>query len=536
MPVNWEKEYKKPQLVKLVKQCDSQGSEAVKLLFEANEELSHKAENEKLRRKISALEISEAKLSYELTRVSIYAQKMTNENAMLKENRLICSSCHDRDGQKKILEKASEEMEKDKNEIEVTKKVVKKLISSKVMVDRGSQPGHFCHTCEKTYLEAENLNLHMMLVHEVKKPNSVKKPNCEKKPNNDSVGKESVGKDSVEKESVGKEYVGKDSVGKESVGKDSVGKDMKKTNDVKKPFQCSICLASFLTGEEAKSHFESIHEEEQFSCCECSVNFSLKIHLDRHIADVHEEKFSLVEASSDMGPIHQNSNEITIKSEEQVEAVHEEKSPEKSFCVEAKSDFIIAKKLLDSNESFRLVVSNSLLETREYKLFVGQIQDLPLPTPSEIDPVISQSSVTLEKCPKCKEDWLIEDLPNHLTSCEGSTESKQNQNSIAVTGEKTDLCSFCNKYFKGQKNLKAHIKRMHSVGKESVGKESVEKESVGNESVGKDLVGKESVGKESVGKESVEKDSVEKDSVEKESVGKDSVGKESVGKDSAGEV
>ena len=460
--------------MKLVKQSDEQGSEAVRLLYEANEELSHKGENQKLRRQLSVYEAALAKVTYEFTRITNDAQRMADENALLKSTRLICSSCQDRESEKKNLEKATEAMEKEKNDIQVTEKVVRKLISNKTMVDRGTQPGHFCHICEKTYVTESNLKSHMKIVHEVKKP-----------------------------------------------------------VDVKRQFKCIICLASFSTGKEAESHFKSVHEEKdpEFSCNECSVNFTLRIHLERHIEEVHEEKSpengtqseeqtELVheEKSPENGNqseeqtelVHeeksqQPENVITVEvtsnnntdengnqSEEQTDlvheeksqqpenvvsekvvsenaqilpntihsevgSVHEEKSPE-TFCIQATSDFLNAQKLISSNEDFKIVVSNSLLETREYQLFTQKIQELPLqsvaPTSSEIAPVVLES---VEKCPRCNEDWLTQDLPNHLESCADLTESKK----IQKPGGKTDLCQFCNKFFKGQKNLKAHIKRMH---------------------------------------------------------------------------
>ena len=441
--------------MKLVKQSDAQGSEAVKLLYEANEELSHKGENQKLRRQLSVYEAALAKVTYEFTRITNDAQKMADENALLKSTRLICSSCQERESEKKNLEKASEAMEKEKYDIQVTEKVVRKLISNKTMVDRGTQPGHFCHICEKTYVTESNLKSHMKIVHEVKKP-----------------------------------------------------------NDVKRQFKCVSCLASFSTGKEAKSHFKSVHEEKdpEFSCNECSVNFTLRIHLERHIEEVHEEKSpengtqseeqtELVHEEKSQQPENVISVEVTSnnntdengnQSEEQTQlvheeksqqpenvvsekvvsknaqippntihsevgSVHEEKSPE-TFCIQATSDFLNAQQLISSNEDFKIVVSNSLLETREYQLFTQKIQELPLesvaPTSSEIAPVVLQS---VEKCPRCNEDWLTQDLPNHLAHCPDLTESKK----IQKPGEKTDLCTFCNKFFKGQKNLKAHIKRMH---------------------------------------------------------------------------
>ena len=426
--------------MKLVQQSDAQGSEALKLLFEAHEELSHKGENEKLRRKLCEYEAALAKVTYEFTRVSHDAQKMTDENAMLKSNRLICSTCQERDSEKNILEKASEAMEKEKNDIQVTEKVVRKLISNKVMVDRGSQPGHFCNTCEKTYTTESNLKSHIKIAHDVKKP-----------------------------------------------------------NNVKRQFKCVVCLASFSTGEEAKCHFTSVHEvkDPEFSCRECSVNFTHKIHLERHIADVHEEKIPENVTGNNSVQVLPNTDENGNQSEEQtelvheeksqdpeiviskevlsenaqvlpntihseVESVHEEKSPE-TFCVQANSDFLIAQQLISSNEDFKIVVSSSLLETREYQLFTQKINDLPLesvsPTSSEIAPVVLQSAVTLEKCPRCNKDWLIQDLPNHLASCPDLTESKKIQK--PMTGGKTDPCQVCHKFFKGQKNLKAHVKRMH---------------------------------------------------------------------------
>ena len=439
--------------MKLVKQSDAQGSEAVKLLYEANEELSHKGENQKLRRQLSVYEAALAKVTYEFTRITNDAQRMADENGLLKSTRLICSSCQDRESEKKNLEKATEAMEKEKIDIQVTEKVVRKLISNKTMVDRGTQPGHFCHICEKTYVTESNLKSHMKIVHEVKKP-----------------------------------------------------------NDVKKQFKCVICIASFSTGKEAKIHFTSVHEEKdpEFSCNECSVNFTLRIHLERHIEEVHEEKSpengnqqsELVHEEKSQQPENVISVEVTSnnntdvngnQSEEQTElvheeksqqpenvvsekvvsknaqippntihsevgSVHEEKSPEKTFCIQDKSDFINAQKLISSNEDFKIVVSNSMLETREYQLFTQKVQELPLesvtPTSSEIAPVVLQS---VEKCPRCNEDWLTQDFPNHLASCPDLTESKK----IQKPGEKTDPCTFCNKFFKGQKNLKAHIKRMH---------------------------------------------------------------------------
>ena len=289
--------------MKLVKQSDAQGSEAVQLLYEANEELSHKGENQKLRRQLSVYEAALAKVTYEFTRITNDAQRMADENALLKSTRLICSSCQDRESEKKNLEKATEAMEKEKNDIQVTEKVVRKLISNKTMVDRGTQPGHFCHICEKTYVTESNLKSHMKIVHEVKKP-----------------------------------------------------------NDVKRQFKCVSCLASFSTGKEAESHFKSVHEEKdpEFSCNECSVNFTLRIHLERHIEEVHEEKSpengnqseeqtELVHEEKSQQPENVISVEVTSnnntdengnQSEEQTELVHEEKSqqPENVISVEVTSN------------------------------------------------------------------------------------------------------------------------------------------------------------------------------------------------------
>ena len=51
------------------------------------------------------------------------------------------------------------------------------------------------------------------------------------------------------------------------------------------------------------------------------------------------------------------------------------KSPEEICTVETVSDLISAQVLLKSNEDFRIVVANDLLETSEFKAFMSHLND-----------------------------------------------------------------------------------------------------------------------------------------------------------------
>jgi len=103
-------------------------------------------------------------------------------------------------------------------------------------------------------------------------------------------------------------------------------------------------------------------------------------------------------------------------------------------------------------------------ENQEYSM-----QDTPpqssaagLPGPAGF----SQPVLTRVICPKCRGKFTVEDLKVHMPSCQGlpaNAEQSQPGSRKQKTdpGEKTDICQFCDKAFKGRTNLKAHIRRSH---------------------------------------------------------------------------
>jgi len=97
-----------------------------------------------------------------------------------------------------------------------------------------------------------------------------------------------------------------------------------------------------------------------------------------------------------------------------------------------------------------------------YETSEGFPMDTPPPT-SGMPSGFSQPVLTRVICPNCRGKFTVEDLKAHMPTCQGPTvaATAQSQKPIKDPGEKTDICQFCDKAFKGKTNLKAHIRRTH---------------------------------------------------------------------------
>jgi len=90
--------------------------------------------------------------------------------------------------------------------------------------------------------------------------------------------------------------------------------------------------------------------------------------------------------------------------------------------------------------------------------------DSPQGPPPTMPTGYSQPVLTRVICPNCRGKFTVEDLKAHMPTCQGPTGTpgpQQSQKPIKDPGEKTDICEFCDKAFKGRTNLKAHIRRTH---------------------------------------------------------------------------
>jgi len=113
----------------------------------------------------------------------------------------------------------------------------------------------------------------------------------------------------------------------------------------------------------------------------------------------------------------------------------------------------------DSNDIYAEYVDEAYENPEGFPL------DTPPPT-SGIPAGFSQPVLTGVICPNCRGKFTVEDLKVHMPTCQGpgsaaASQSKQSQKPIKDPGEKTDICQFCDKAFKGRTNLKAHIRRTH---------------------------------------------------------------------------
>jgi uncharacterized Zn-finger protein len=67
------------------------------------------------------------------------------------------------------------------------------------------------------------------------------------------------------------------------------GTHMVSVHEEKKPFECTICDASFAYKHHMNRHIVSVHEEKKpFECNISDARFARKTHLNGHIATVHD--------------------------------------------------------------------------------------------------------------------------------------------------------------------------------------------------------------------------------------------------------